>query len=258
MRISYELNPPKILEYDVFSIKPLKERLERFYSRVVTLKDIAYAIHVTDSVLGIPRLSSVSIASTIVNEYKHRARCSIRVRDRNMNAIMQLVTDAILAGIDGILVIKGDEPKHKSTDSGLSASSVVRILNNYGFNKHVKLYLSIGCDASESELSRKLSAEPYGLITQSIASIESLEYIADTVKSNNKHIVPCIMVPSIKNKASADTINLNWSNYENNIVEFIKKAHNICGEVMLTSPNSFNEGVETMKMVKGVKINDKR
>jgi hypothetical protein len=55
------------------------------------------------------------------------------------------------------------------------------------------------------------------------------------------------MIPSSKNKASAKNINLDWSNYENNIEEFIKQAYIICGEVMITSPNSFNDGVEIIK-----------
>jgi 5,10-methylenetetrahydrofolate reductase len=249
MRISYEVNPPKIIDNttDKFNIYALRSELEKFYSRIEMLKGLVYSIHVTDSVLGIARLSSVSIASSIVSNYNQRARCSIRVRDRNMNAIMQLVTDAILARIDGLLIVKGDEPRHKSIDSGLTASGVVKMLNEYGFADHIKLFLSISENASEHELLRKMSSEPYGFITQSITSIERIAALADIVKSNNKCIIPCIMIPSSKNKASAKNINLDWSNYENNIEEFIKQAYIICGEVMITSPNSFNDGVEIIK-----------
>ncbi len=253
MRISYEMNPPKIVNQgEKFSIDKLRSDLDRFYSRVEMLKGLADSIHVTDSVLGIARLSSVSIASNIVSKYDQRVRCSIRVRDRNMNAIMQLVADAILARVDGLLMVKGDKPKDGSRDSTLTASSVVKVLNEYGFSKHIRLYLSIAEDASEHELLRKMSAEPYGFITQSITSIEYVEALADRVKSNNKCIIPCIMLPSSKNKASAQSINLNWSNYENSIEEFIKQAYNICGEVMISSPNSFNEGMEIIRRIRGV------
>lgn len=252
MRISYEMNPPKIVHDDKFSIDVLRSDLDRFYFRVGMLKGLVEFIHVTDSVLGIARLSSVSIASNIVSKYDQRVRCSIRVRDRNMNAIMQLVADAILAGVDGLLMVKGDKPKDGSRDSALTASNVVKLLNEHGFSKHIRLYLSIAEDVSEHELLRKMSVEPYGFITQSITSIERVEALADRVKSNNKCIIPCIMLPSSKNKASAESINLNWSNYENNIEEFIKQAYSICGEVMITSPNSFSEGIHVIRRIRGV------
>ncbi|MEM2516742.1 MAG: methylenetetrahydrofolate reductase [Candidatus Nitrosocaldus sp.] len=262
MKITYEMNPPRIMtsnshsncnypntsQIERFDLQSLNSDLARFYSRVRALSGLAYMIHVTDSVLGIPRLSSISIGREIVHKHKLRTRCSIRVRDRNTNAILQLVTDAILAGIDGLLVIKGDEPKHSSIDSALKPSSVVRFMNEHGFSKHIRLYLSIDAENySEDELNRKISAEPHGLITQSISSLEPLVLLADKVKANNMCIVPCIMVPSPKNRASAESINLDWSRYEHDLESFVLEAYRLCGEVMITSPNSFNDGIDTLK-----------
>jgi hypothetical protein len=264
MKITYEMNPPRIMaslsnsnyndpntpKRERFDLQSLSSDLERFYCRVRMLYGLAHMIHVTDSVLGIPRLSSVSIGREIVQKHKLRARCSIRVRDRNTNAILQLVTDAIIAGIDGLLVIKGDEPRHSSIDSALKPSSVVKFLNEHGFSKHIRLYLSIDAENySEDELNRKISAEPHGLITQSLSSLEPLVSLADRVKANNMCIVPCIMVPSPKNKASASSINLDWSRYEHDVESFVLEAYSLCGEVMITSPNSFNDGINILKRV---------
>ncbi len=255
MKIAYEMNPPRIMvsssnsnRSERFDLQSLSSDIERFYSRVMALDGLAYMIHVTDSVLGIPRLSSIRIGREIMHRYKQRTRCSIRVRDRNMNAVLQLVTDAILDGIDGLLIIKGDEPKHSSVDSAVKPSSVVKFLNEHGFSKHIRLYLSIDAENySEDELNRKVSAEPHGLITQSISSLEPLALLADRVKANNMCIIPCIMVPSPKNRTSAASINLDWSKYEQDVESFVLEAYRLCGEVMVTSPNSFNDGIDILK-----------
>ena len=263
MKITYEMNPPRIMancsngncnnpniihRSERFDLQSLNNDLARFYSRVMALDGLAYMIHVTDSVLGIPRLSSIRVGREIVHKHKQRARCSIRVRDRNMNAVIQLVADAILDGIDGLLIIKGDEPKHSSIDSALKPSNVIKFLNEHGFSKHIRLYLSIDAENyTEDELNRKISAEPHGLITQSISSIEPLELLVDRVKANNMCIIPCIMVPSPKNRVSAASINLDWSKYEQDVESFILEAYRLCGEVMITSPNSFNDGIDILK-----------
>lgn len=263
MKITYEMNPPRIMtsnsdgnynspttphRSERFDLQSLNNDLARFYSRIMALDGLAYMIHITDSVLGIPRLSSIRVGREIVHRYKQRVRCSIRVRDRNMNAIIQLVTDAILDGIDGLLIIKGDEPKHSSIDSALKPSNVIKFLNEHGFSKHIRLYLSIDAENySEDELNRKINAEPHGLITQSISSIEPLELLVDRVKANNMCIIPCIMVPSPKNRVSAASINLDWSKYDQDVESFILEAYKLCGEVMITSPNSFNDGIDILK-----------
>jgi 5,10-methylenetetrahydrofolate reductase len=242
MKISYELNPPKILDTK-FDHEQLVRDINTFRSRVMRIKDLVDSIHITDSVLGVPRVSSITLAK----ETDIKVRCSIRVRDRNFMALLQLVTDAILANLDGLLIVKGDEPKDNSIDSGLKSTQVVKELNKLGFNNKIKLFLSIPCNPSKSIIEKKIDAEPYGLITQTIASIESLIMINDIAKEHNIKVVPCIMIPSEKNRKSAETIGLNWSSYIDDPYSFIKQAYDICGEVLMTSPMSFDDGLNTIR-----------
>ncbi|MEM2856330.1 MAG: hypothetical protein QW416_04435 [Candidatus Nitrosocaldaceae archaeon] len=246
MKISYELNPPKILD-GVFDYARLNYDIIRFYDRVALIRELADNIHLTDSVLGIPRVSNIYLA----RELKIKSRCSMRVRDRNLLALLQSVTDAILAEIDGLLIVKGDEPKDRSIDSGLKPSMVVKTLNQLGFGKKIKLFLSISCNFKKEEIEKKIDAEPYGFITQTISSLNDLIVINDIAKSNGIKVIPCIMIPSEKNKSSAQTIGLDWSSYENDPYSFIKAAHDICGEILMTSPRSFDDGLEMLKRLKG-------
>jgi hypothetical protein len=58
------------------------------------------------------------------------------------------------------------------------------------------------------------------------------------------------MVPSEKNRQSASIIGLDWSGYEKNPVDFVKQASSIADRVLLTSPNSFNSGMELLRKLK--------
>lgn len=254
MKISYEMNPPKIVRNTSFDLDSLKLDLEKFHSRVSRLTSLVDSIHLTDSVLGMPRISSISAARDIRKVNKSiKLRCSVRVRDRNLNAITQLVCDAIMDDVEGLLIVKGDKPERPSIDSGLKPSSVVKILNEQGFGDKIKLFLSIPCNAEPKQIQQKLDAEPYGFITQSMSSLDQLERIVDNVKSHSIKVTPCIMVPSLHNKESARTIDLDWSSYEKDVDSFIKRAYDICGEVLVTSPNSFDDGVNLLKKLSGAR-----
>ena len=55
------------------------------------------------------------------------------------------------------------------------------------------------------------------------------------------------MLPTEKNTKSARMLNLDWSNYSDDAVSFIKKAHEISGDVLISSPNDFKGALETLK-----------
>jgi 5,10-methylenetetrahydrofolate reductase len=252
MKISYEMNPPKIVKNTNFDLDSLKQDLDKFRKRVSKLTSLVDSIHLTDSVLGIPRISSISAAQEVRRLHNLvKLRCSVRVRDRNLSAITQLVCDAIMIGVDGLLIVKGDKPERPSIDSGLRPSSVVKILNEQGFGDKIKLFLSVPCSPDLNKMQKKIDAEPYGFITQSISSLDQLQKIVDSVKSHGIKIMPCIMVPSPKNKESADMIDLDWSRYEKDTDSFVKQAHDMCGEVLVTSPNSFDDGINLLTRLSG-------
>jgi len=247
MKISYEMNPPKIVRDTSLDLDSLKQDLDKFHSRVSRLTSLVDSIHLTDSVLGIPRISSISAARDIRKLHKSiKLRCSVRVRDRNLSAITQLVCDAIMDDIDGLLIVKGDKPGRPSIDSGLKPSSVVKVLNEQGFGDKIKLFLSVPCNPDLNKIKQKIDAKPYGFITQSIGSLDQLQRIVNNVKSHNIKVTPCIMVPSPKNKEPASNIDLDWSRYEKDIDSFIRQAYDMCGEVLVTSPNSFDDGINLL------------
>ena len=98
MKLNFELNPPKIVKDEHFNVQNIRDDVQRLVDRANKLAGHVNGIHLTDSVLGIPRISSITAASFIIkNTPNHPAlSCSVRTRDRNFTSICQFVSDAIL------------------------------------------------------------------------------------------------------------------------------------------------------------------
>ncbi len=249
MKISFELNPPKISTGRRFDIALLNRETQEFTIRASKLIGLANTIHVTDSVLGVARISSITAASLIINTGNPLSlTCSIRVRDRNRTSMRQVVSDAILVGVKGLLILMGDDPSGEANHSGLKPSEVLKMLNFEEYNSLIKLGMALPSRlGSRVSLHSKLNAKPSFFITQCITSIRELTEIKSAIEPYKIPIIACIMVPSDKNIKSAERIGLDWRGYYDDPVGFIMQVGDIVEEVLLTSPNSFNEGIKVLE-----------
>ena len=248
MTITYELNPPKVMQDTVLSHQELQQSVDKFRSKALEIGKVCDSIHVTDSVLGIPRISPITAGFFIKNSNnKIKISASIRVRDRNQTAITQTLCDAILLNLNGVLILKGDTPPIGPKDSGLIPSEVVKQFNEQGFNKKIDLYLSIPSNPDFEKIHKKIEAQPKGFVTQVVSSIDQVTKIVDKLKPQGFKIIPCILLSSELNEKSAKMLNLDWSNYGKDLVGFIKEVNKIAGNVLLSSPNDFKKALEILK-----------
>ena len=253
MIINYELNPPKILPKDYFNYSNLLEDIENVKKKVKAIQEYSNSIHFTDSVLGIPRLSSITMAS-IIKKYNDTIKisCSIRTRDRNLTTMYQTISESILYNIDSLLILLGDQPRNDlGAQNTLKPSKVVNLFNSQEFKKSIKLNLSIPNKIENIKtIQRKIDAKPYAFITQSIESLKDLDNIINIIRPFGIKVIACIMLPSQKNQRSAELIGLNWEEYEKEPIEFIRNCGRIADEVLLTSPNHFALAIEILKELK--------
>ena len=102
MTVRYEINPPKI-SGDGENIRNI------LFERIKMISSACNGIHLTDSVLGIPRVSPFEIAEKIRKSNKNiKITCSLRVRGKDLNGIEKIVQESI-GVVDGILVLMGDK-----------------------------------------------------------------------------------------------------------------------------------------------------
>ena len=239
MTLRYEINPPKVIQDKLLSHEPQRS-LDDIKQRIINISKNCNGIHITDSVLGIPRVSPLTLAALIRDfSKKIEITISLRVRDRNLAALTQSVCDAVLLGLNGVLILKGDASTDGPKDSGLVPSQVVKHLNESGFNKNIDLFLSLPSNPDFNKIGKKLDAEPAGFITQVIHSEKQVTRIVDELKPQGFKVIPCVLLPSEKNANSAKFLKLDWSGYQDNVVDFIKNIHRIAGDVLISSPNDY-------------------
>jgi len=237
MTVRYEINPPKISNdgQDVRNV---------LFERIKTISSVCNGIHLTDSVLGIPRVSPFEIAKQIRESDKNiKLTCSLRVRDKNLNDIEKIVEQSV-GIVDGILVLMGDKSDTIPSRAELIPSQVVKALNDNGLGKKIELFLSIPSNPNFVKIQKKIDANPAGFFTQVIHSKNQIEKISD--KLNDFKIIPCLLLPSENNLKSAKFLKIDWSNYKEDITGFINEIHSITGDVLITSPNDFKRAYETI------------
>jgi len=261
MEIIYEINPPKIFEDStILNINRLNQEIEKYLHRSKLILDHVNHIHVTDSVLGIPRISSLHGAALILENIKNKniiLSCSIRTRDRNINSIIQLATQSIFLKIRDLLFIMGDNPQINLYDMSLKILSkptdAINILNSLGYDKFINLNLSIPNKISNFDnFKKKVNTNPNGMVTQSISSLQEVKDLKNLLNMHSIKLIPCVMVPSNKNTKASQMIGLNFQNYEHNFMEFIHDIKKEVNQLLITSPNDFNEGIRTLKEIKNL------
>ncbi len=257
MEIIYELNPPKIFYGSNINMDILSQEIEKFLSRSRITLEFTNFIHITDSVLGIPRISSIHGAALIrenINNADINVSCSVRTRDRNINSIIQSATQSISLNVKDLLFIMGDEPQISNnavTKVSLSKpTEAITILNSLGYYKLINLNLSISNKVSDfSKFTKKTKSNPYAMITQSIGSLQEVINLKRLLEPHTIKLIPCVMIPSKKNIQAAKMIGLDWKEYEDNVLEFIYNIGKFADQILLTSPNNFNEGIEVLKNI---------
>ena len=250
MAVIYEINPPKIPEGIEASDDEINSLLSKLLQRVSDISTLCDGIHVTDSVLGTRRVSALIAGKLLKTNHPNlQITISMRVRDKDMNLIKQIVQESIDLGLNGILVLKGDPSKENPTDSGLIPSHVVKQLNELGYGKKMNFFLSLPSNPNFEKIQKKITAAPKGFMTQVIHSAEQVQRISDKLRPSGFRIIICVLLPNEKNENSAKFLELDWSSYKENPANFIKQIHNIAGDVLITSPNDFTFAKETLKKI---------
>ena len=250
MTLRYEINPPKINLVSSLSNQEIQNTLNLVKKRVSEISHHCKGIHFTDSVLGFPRISPIRTGELIrtTNE-EIKITASLRVRDKVLSTLEQLMNDAVSSRLNGVLILKGDPSPYERKDSGLIPSQVVKYFKELGFGKKIDIFLSLPSNPNFDKIQKKIEAEPTGFITQVIHSAEQVSRIVDKLKPLGFRIIPCVLLPSEKNVKSAKFLNLDWSEYKDSPTDFIKQIHKIAGDVLLTSPNDFAYAKEILEKI---------
>ena len=113
-----------------------------------------------------------------------------------------------------------------------------------GFGEKINLFLSLPSKPNFEKISKKINSNPNGFVTQVVHDVSQVKRLHDYLNPKNFGIIPCLLLPSQKNSRSAQFLNLDWSNYEDNFSSFVLEIESITGDVLLTSPNDFKGALD--------------
>ena len=252
IKLIYEMNPPKVLYNDRFDNDVIKKNIGLFLSRAKRIAEYVDGIHLTDNVLGIPRVSNLMLVSMLKQMgITKPISCTCRLYDKNLISLLQFVSEAILSGIYSILILRGDDPIIGNKFLDVMPTRAIKILSEHNFNHFIKLDLSFPSNINDDVIIKnKLEARPRAFVTQSMSSIGSLKQIIKVSAPYRIDVIPCIMYPSDGNELSARNIGLDWTSYKEKPETFVREAANLTEKVLLCSPNSFEDALEFVKNLK--------
>jgi len=237
MTIRYEINPPKTTDPP--------SRIDLLDERIEQISKYCDGIHVTDSVLGIERISPLIIGTEIKQKHPElQITISLRVIDKNIDQITDFVDAAVHANLDGILVLMGDPSPDNNYKSGMIPSYAVSSLVEGGYDEKIKILLSLPSMPNFDKISKKINSKPFGFVTQVIHDISQVKRLGEHLSSKNFKIIPCLLYPSEKNSRSAEFLNLDWSNYGDDFLSFVSEVESITGDILITSPNDFKGALD--------------
>ncbi len=252
IKVIYEMNPPKVLYNNRFDNDAVNNNIGLFLSRAESVSEYVDGIHLTDNVLGVPRVSSLMLVSMLKGKgISIPISCTCRLYDKNLISMLQFVTEAILYGVYSILILRGDDPTIGNKFFDVIPTNAIKILTEHNFNNCIKLDLSFPSKIDDRvKIKNKLAARPRAFVTQSISSIDNLKEIVKVSKRYRIDVIPCIMCPSKRNEISAQNIGLDWGSYKEKPENFVREAASLTEKVLLCSPNSFEDGLDLVKKLK--------
>ena len=238
MTVRYEINPPKIINNTTEQIEKLEDRIEK-------ISIFCDGIHVTESVLGIPRIPPLDIAKKVKERNsKLKVTISLRTIDKTTEQIYSILDESIKNKIDGVLVLMGDPPAAAKPHSPLFPSKIVQELTKNGYKEKIEIFLSIPNKPNFEKISKKINSTPNGFVTQVIHNYEQVERIYNHLNPKEFQIIPCILFPSVNNLKSAEFLKLDWSNYKENFTQYVNQIHKLTKDVLITSPNDFKGALD--------------
>jgi 5,10-methylenetetrahydrofolate reductase len=252
VKVIYEMNPPKVLYNNYFDHDTINKNIDLFMSRAKKISEFVDGIHLTDNVLGVPRVSSLMLVSMLKKlGISKPISCTCRLYDKNLISIFQFVSEAIFCGVYSILILRGDEPIIGNKIFDIPPTKIVKILSSHSFNNYIKFDLSVPSKISDTaKIKNKLEARPRAFVTQSISSIHNLQEIIKMSAPYGIDVIPCIMCPSKRNEISAQKIGLDWRSYRDEPENFVREAATLTKKILLCSPNSFEDGLDLVMKLK--------
>ncbi|MEM1628373.1 MAG: hypothetical protein QXP02_03725 [Desulfurococcaceae archaeon] len=227
------------MEY-ILELPPVSRK---FIDKIAPLaKNVFNAVFIPSGPAGIPLLDACATSIYISTVYGLKSIFSIRLKDVNLNHVIEKVKTAMEFGINGVLLTKGDPPRYGSSYDDLSSEYVLKYLRE--INVDMKLGLIISLRYPLGSILKRISEKP-----DFVFIIHHVDNDLDKLMELRKHIAGEIKIYDFILLGVDKNIEL-FKELGQKYVEpmklgdHIEKLNNIVDGVIISSPLEVKKAIE--------------
>lgn len=201
------------------------------------------AVFVPSAPAGVPLLDGLATSVYLSTSFGLKTIFSIRLRDLNLNHVLEKVKVAEEFGLYGVLLTQGDPPKYGTSRSELLSEEVMQYIRKMGIRARLGLVVSLRYPIES--IVRRLEHKPdfVFVIHYGPSSREKLGEVWGVVSRASSEVYPFLLLGVGKSKGVFDKLNQEYFTLSD-IHEILEELRGLVSGVVISSPLDVEKVVE--------------
>ncbi len=229
---------------------------ERALERVAKVRHLIDKVFVPEAPLGYPRAHAIAVAHVIQESLEVPSIASVRTVDVNANALVSLLGAAVLLGIEGVVITRGDPPAFGNTVNDVGTEEAIRIARLDHRLKLLKLGVVVSLAKGYSKISERLLGLDidFALLSR-VWNRDQLkhEVFSEARRKGIKLITYIVVAKGNEKEKVFKLLEGHQRVFEPSEVEtFVKELEGLVDGILITSPLDHMAFVEAVERVRRV------
>lgn len=200
-------------------------------------------VDVPDSPLGVPRADSVTVACVVRCTYGAEAVAHLRVIDRNAVALRAAVGAAVLAGLRGVVFLRGDRPPGATYVEDLTPEQAAAEARRSYPGLSVGLLLSIRHGPARAR--ERLGKADFYLVTNARGRLGDFEEVAREASRLGARLYPYVVVATPRNAHLVGGLRDAWRLEE--VPRAVEAYWGLAAGLLISAPGDFDALAEAVR-----------
>lgn len=223
---------------------------ERVFEKVAQVRELVDAVFVPEAPLGYPRAHAIAVAHLVKEFFGLPALASIRTRDINANALVSLLGAALILGLDGVVVTRGDPPVLGRAVEDIGTEDAIKIARSDRRLKGLKLGVIVSLAKSYARISERLLGMDidFALVTRLWSPEQVRHEVFEKARKRGIKIVPYVVVSK---ESDRDRVFKMLRGHQRvftveEVEHLVKDLEGFVDGVVITAPASFVDAIQAL------------
>jgi len=233
-------------------VAPRRNR-EKLVEEVSKLVNYVDAVFVPDAPLGKPSAHAIAVAHVISETLGIEAIPSVRLRDINTNALMNLVGAAKLLGIRSIVLVRGDPPAHGAPVDDIGTEEAVELLKKSRSFREMRLGLVVSMAKGYEMIAERLRLPIDMVLVSRLWRPQDLEHdVFAEARKRGVEVYPYIVVASPRDRDRVyEMLRGHQPVYlPREAVDVVEALRGLCDGVLISSPAGIEASLELLRLIR--------